>query len=1096
MPQNIIDVSWDLAKFDAQTQVVLANMTKVYELAGASSSAGIKPGSNGGYTELIKSATEFNKVQQSTLKLTSLQEKAEQARLKTQLEAAKATKAQEAAEQARLKTQVAQEKELERLIALEEKQKAVREKSQKLTTIDGGSRDDGQQIASPEAIAAFEARRQAEAEASMAAAEYGRSVTGASAKVSASIPISKASVAVDKELEAAKLALVKANSAQNESLQGYKVQTQAANKAAKEQAMIAQGMLTPYQLLNKEYLAAQLNAKDLAVQYGVNSVQAKEAAASAMAMNVQLQAIDKTVGQSQRNVGNYTSALRNVWGGLRKLAYMLPGIGIAGILAFGIEPIVNFYKWLTRASDATQRMIDKTKLLTEVRAEADKQAGKEITDLKLVYEGTQNVTLGIEERTKAAKFLQDTYPDTFKNFTTEQIMVGDAAKGYEALAASILKAALASAARSKIEELAAKKLDIEFQKTKIKNATTNEANKAHDRTLEQQTTGSSMTGGGVAVGPVTITRAEQLRVINKRRDDALKVQDDANKKIDDQIKFLTDFAGSQGLMDSVIDDGKKTKTKKEKKDGITKDSIKEALDLEFELYKISQQRKIKLLDEEQNDTKKAWQERIIAAGEFQKATIELSDKTFQHEIDNEKKKLEVLKVNYGKSKGTEKNNLAVEIENATKEITIAQAKQNDARIDLEKSLSVQFEKIKKETEAERLKTLDESAKSVKNVRQEQQGAIDAMQAVELGSLDKLLKDKLISQEDYNKRKAKFENDALILSLQSQIKEAEGLRTIEKLKGNSVIDFDNKITELTGKLQSAQNIDGTKNKKKDVPPLKDSLIKIGQEGQNLAAGLVDIKYQKEIDAIQKIIDLNNERKEQEIANINASTLSNQEKAAQMLILDNTVAANNKKLEREKVAMQIKQAKFDRDMAILSIMENAAIAIFKLPAQAGFAGIAAGIAIGVEAAAQIAMLLAKPLPQMPAYATGTDNHPGGPAIVGEGKYKELIQEPGGKSFIASRPMLMNNLPKGSKVIPLTSDMIIEGMTQSANMTMAERIVFSNKIQADSNRVELAAIKDAVYETGYMTAMALKKQKAANVNVYVNTSWEAYITKSVKE
>jgi hypothetical protein len=77
-----------------------------------------------------------------------------------------------------------------------------------------------------------------------------------------------------------------------------------------------------------------------------------------------------------------------------------------------------------------------------------------------------------------------------------------------------------------------------------------------------------------------------------------------------------------------------------------------------------------------------------------------------------------------------------------------------------------------------------------------------------------------------------------------------------------------------------------------------------------------------------------------------------------------------------------------------------------------------------------------------------------------------------------------------------MVMAGMHQSANLSMAERIVQSNSIQAEGNRVELAAIKDAVYETGRMTAQALRKQKGANVVVNMDTKFYAHITKVVKE
>lgn len=58
--------------------------------------------------------------------------------------------------------------------------------------------------------------------------------------------------------------------------------------------------------------------------------------------------------------------------------------------------------------------------------------------------------------------------------------------------------------------------------------------------------------------------------------------------------------------------------------------------------------------------------------------------------------------------------------------------------------------------------------------------------------------------------------------------------------------------------------------------------------------------------------------------------------------------------------------------------------------------------------------------PQYAKGTDGHPGGPAILGDGKGSnagsELVTLPNGKNFLsADKPTLYPNLPRGTEVLP---------------------------------------------------------------------------------
>ncbi|WP_051590895.1 phage tail tape measure protein [Bacillus sp. UNC438CL73TsuS30] len=67
------------------------------------------------------------------------------------------------------------------------------------------------------------------------------------------------------------------------------------------------------------------------------------------------------------------------------------------------------------------------------------------------------------------------------------------------------------------------------------------------------------------------------------------------------------------------------------------------------------------------------------------------------------------------------------------------------------------------------------------------------------------------------------------------------------------------------------------------------------------------------------------------------------------------------------------------------------------------------------------------EVPQYAQGTDGHPGGLAVVGDGKGsnsgRELIQTPDGNKFLSPSSPTLINLPKGTQVLPasLTKQLI---------------------------------------------------------------------------
>lgn len=89
------------------------------------------------------------------------------------------------------------------------------------------------------------------------------------------------------------------------------------------------GTTGAYQRLNEEYQVAAQRAKDLAVAYGVNSKEALSATNAAKVMSDRLKQVDESVGQNQRNVGNYSSVLQKLPGGFGSVAEGAQGVGNA-----------------------------------------------------------------------------------------------------------------------------------------------------------------------------------------------------------------------------------------------------------------------------------------------------------------------------------------------------------------------------------------------------------------------------------------------------------------------------------------------------------------------------------------------------------------------------------------------------------------------------------------------------------------------------------------------------------------------------------------------------------------------------------------------
>ncbi len=136
--------------------------------------------------------------------------------------------------------------------------------------------------------------------------------------------------------------------------------------------------------------------------------------------------------------------------------YVLLFTGLTAVIG-----AIGTYVLLTnKAESATEKF---KKEMHETSLQAQKDAQKDITELNLLYNATQNTKLAIDERRRAAEQLQDMYPAYFGNLKTEEILVGKASDAYKQLKDDIIAVAMARAYQDKITEKAKENVDLEDQ---------------------------------------------------------------------------------------------------------------------------------------------------------------------------------------------------------------------------------------------------------------------------------------------------------------------------------------------------------------------------------------------------------------------------------------------------------------------------------------------------------------------------------------------------------------------------------------------------------------------------------------------------------
>lgn len=129
-------------------------------------------------------------------------------------------------------------------------------------------------------------------------------------------------------------------------------------------------------------------------------------------------------------------------------------------IVYGKE-IGNWVKELVKGKDAMADFNKTQEALNKVQTDATKGAAEETARLRALYAASQDVTKPMKERNKAVDALQKMYPSYFGNLTNEEVLTGKASSAYARLSASILSAARAKAAMTRMTEEQGKILENE-----------------------------------------------------------------------------------------------------------------------------------------------------------------------------------------------------------------------------------------------------------------------------------------------------------------------------------------------------------------------------------------------------------------------------------------------------------------------------------------------------------------------------------------------------------------------------------------------------------------------------------------------------------
>ena len=674
-------------------------------------------------------------------------------------------------------------------------------------------------------------------------------------------------------------------------------------------------------------------------------------------------------------------------------------VGITLLSVYG-KDIMDWVASLFKGKGAIDDIVSAERMWVDAIKEGRSSSIKERRELELLYKATQDTSRSMQERNAAVDELQRKFPEYFENISNEDFLAGKAADSYNRLAGQILKTAQARAIQDKLVERSKEQLEYEDQLNNLFYERSVLNNKIRD--AERRLTKGPAAATNAARDIYDLRKeaadldekiSEMQSKLRENERQTIKLENKLN--IDD---LLNPLGKTEGKGKKSADEQAKYQEYIAKRLSDTRISL---IDDEYEKERATAQKKyeeniasIKGNSEEENKLRANYEEIL-------RNELLAIDKKYLDKIDEEERKRVEDSVKYQlEEKQREYATLAiVSSQNMQKEIDDELERYRQGIISKE-----QYEKNKAEItqkyalqEAQRAIDLLKEQIEISGLSDEEKFKIkEALAKAEIDLANKVRDDKKKARDEEIEDEKKYWEE-LEASLQH----------LEYVSNNAV---DGLGTLFSGLMSLITKV--VRDGKLEIEDLLGSISAISEGLTSIMVGM----YDQQIEKIEEQQEKNEEAGEEEIERIEelaeSGVISTEEAEARKRAAEQATADKNKELEKQKADLEQKQAKWQKANSIIQTTIATSQAIMKALAEAGpFAGPILAAVIGAMGAAQVAIIASQPIPK---YAKGTDNHPGGLAIVGDGGRQEVIETDNGAYITPSVPTLVD-IPKRAKVIP---------------------------------------------------------------------------------
>ncbi len=807
----------------------------------------------------------------------------------------------------------------------------------------------------------------------------------------------KASTALSKSKEAeakAQLANTRATTAATK-------ETERQANASKKAAEAVKQNERPYKQLALAFKIASERAQDLGAKYGTLDKRAQAAAKEANGLNNRLKEIDKSIGNNQRNVGNYGSALDGVGGKLKSLG--LQFLAFAGLGSFFSGAIDEFVEM-----DKNVRILQNTLKNAGVPEAFDRIANRaDALAKQFKFLDNDDILKAFNQLIVYGKLTEDQINDLIPviiNFAT--------ATGQDlgAATSTIIKALEGNGK-------ALKEFGINIKDAK----STTEAFGIVMTELAPKVDGVGEAFGETASGGLAAARQEFKNLQEEVGGQLVPVLVTLLgwvNKLFTGFKFLADgvgrfasdmgdlFGGDFGVL---IGEGEgQLKRTAETMARIEKLAAKGIADIAIEgksageaIGELNQRLFLQqtLLEKAKKNT----------SGVFNTADVERYEKAVR-----------VTRLALAQLFKLDSGGGVIGGGDPNKLFSAGSGKDKKGRDTAEADRRAEFEILKNSIELDRefQKTRLNNAKLSYEERLEaliaytnrSQQLIEVSAQFELGNADLTATEQLKIQSD--------KNAALIRLARETADELGKITTFEfKVDTSKITEGIKGIPKELQKVLDAWDkfVDDNKKKRDElIKSTKEALLDLSTELQGAFFDIFTNALEQQKNAIQDQIDLLELQKQKDIEVANQTITNAQDRADAIAVIEARAAAKRQQLELKQRQLDQQRARFEKARAVADIIQSTAVAVVNALGAKPWtpANIALAAIVGAIGAVQIARTLAQPIPR---YAEGISNHPGGPMIVGDGGKSEGIILPDGSVYKSPATDTLMTAPAGTQVIP---------------------------------------------------------------------------------